>query len=45
MEMLDIAAVNYQIILTKTDKIKPTALNWLLGDTATRISQKTSGSS
>jgi GTP-binding protein len=26
MDMLDGAAVNYQLVLTKTDKVKPTAL-------------------
>ena len=29
MDMLDRAAVNYQIVLTKTDKIKPSALDGL----------------
>lgn len=33
MEMLDIAAVNYQIILTKTDKISQKELEKILSDT------------
>ena len=37
MELLDEAAVNYQIVLTKTDKIKPTALAELLKATAEQI--------
>jgi len=34
MEMLDDAAVNYQLVLTKGDKIKPTALAEVLKQTA-----------
>jgi GTP-binding protein len=34
MEMLDTAAVNYQLVLTKADKIKPTALAEVLKQTA-----------
>ena len=37
MDLLDEAAVNYQIVLTKTDKIKPTALTHLVGETAQKI--------
>ncbi len=37
MSMLDESAVNYQIVLTKSDKIKPTALTGLLAATAERI--------
>ena len=37
MDLLDEAAVNYQIVLTKTDKIKPTALAELLKATAEQI--------
>ncbi len=37
MDLLDEAAVNYQIVLTKTDKIKPTALAHLLSETAKKI--------
>lgn len=37
MDMLDEAAVNYQIILTKSDKIKPSALGVLLGETSKAI--------
>jgi len=37
MNMLDEAAVNYQIILTKGDKIKPSALAVLLGETSKAI--------
>ena len=33
MEMLDSAAVNYQLVLTKADKIKPTALAVVLEQT------------
>jgi GTP-binding protein len=34
MRMLDNAAVNYQLVLTKTDKVKPTALTATLEATA-----------
>jgi len=37
MDILDEAAVNYQIVFTKTDKIKPTALSFLEADTAEMI--------
>jgi GTP-binding protein len=37
MELLDEAAVNYQIVLTKTDKIKPTALAALMESTSKKI--------
>jgi len=39
MEMLDKAAVNYQIILTKTDKISSSALNRVMQETAQTIKQ------
>ncbi len=34
MDMLDGAAVNYQLVLTKADKVKPTALAEVVGQTA-----------
>ena len=37
MDLLDEAAVNYQIVLTKTDKIKPTALAHLVEATGKQI--------
>ena len=37
MDLLDEAAVNYQIVLTKTDKIKPTALEKLIEATGKQI--------
>ena len=37
MDLLDEAAVNYQIVLTKTDKIKPTALTVLIDETRQKI--------
>lgn len=37
MKLLDEAAVNYQVVLTKTDKIKPTALAYLVEATAKQI--------
>lgn len=40
MDLLDEAAVNYQIILTKTDKIKPTALEALRGKTGEAIQRR-----
>ena len=40
MDLLDEAAVNYQIVLTKTDKIKPTALAHLIGATAKLIERR-----
>ena len=40
MDMLDVAAVNYQIVLTKVDKIKPTALVHLLGTTTEKIARR-----
>jgi GTP-binding protein len=36
MEMLDAAAVNYQLVLTKADKVKPTELAKVLEQTATQ---------
>ncbi len=37
MDLLDEAAVNYQIVLTKSDKVKPTALALLIDSTMKRI--------
>ncbi len=40
MDGLDEAAVIYQIVLTKADKIKPTALEVLLAETVLRIARR-----
>ncbi len=40
MDLLDEAAVNYQIVLTKTDKIKPTALAVTIDRTAAAIARR-----
>ena len=40
MDMLDEAAVNYQIVLTKADKIKPTALMAIIEKTAAAIAKR-----
>ncbi len=40
MEMLDGAAVNYQIVLTKADKVKPTALAVVEAKTAEAIAKR-----
>lgn len=40
MDLLDEAAVNYQIVLTKTDKVKPTALEKLVEATAKQIAKR-----
>ncbi|MEZ5896756.1 MAG: ribosome biogenesis GTP-binding protein YihA/YsxC [Parvularculaceae bacterium] len=40
MAMLDKAAVNYQIVLTKADKVKPTECEKLTGKIATAISRR-----
>ncbi|GJL95691.1 MAG: putative GTP-binding protein EngB [Hyphococcus sp.] len=40
MALLDEAAVNYQIVLTKTDKIKPTALDALIVETQQKIQRR-----
>lgn len=40
MDMLDEAAVNYQIVLTKTDKIKPTALEIMIGKISNAIRKR-----
>lgn len=37
MELLDTAAVNYQIVLTKADKIKPTGAAWMKSDIEARL--------
>ncbi len=40
MRLLDSAAVNYQIVLTKADKDKPTAIEALVADTSARIRKR-----
>jgi len=40
MDLLDEAAVNYQIVLTKADKIKPTALAALVAATTKQIARR-----
>lgn len=40
MEVFDEAAVSYQIVLTKTDKIKPPAVVRLIGETAEKIARR-----
>ncbi len=40
MDLLDEAAVNYQIVLTKSDKIKPTALEALVTKTGETIKRR-----
>ncbi|MDQ0316657.1 ribosome biogenesis GTP-binding protein YihA/YsxC [Amorphus orientalis] len=40
MNTLDQAAVSYQIVLTKTDKIAPSALETLLAETAEKIKKR-----
>lgn len=40
MDLLDETAVNYQVVLTKTDKIKPTALSALVAATAGKIRRR-----
>lgn len=40
LTLLDKAAVSYQIVLTKTDKIKPAGLPKLLADTAEKIRKR-----
>ncbi len=40
MSLLDAAAVNYQIVLTKADKDKPTAIETLVAETAARIRKR-----
>ncbi len=40
LDLLDRAAVSYQIVLTKTDKIKPPAVARLLAETADRIAKR-----
>ncbi len=40
MDLLDETAVNYQLVLTKTDKIKPTALEALAAATAEKIKRR-----
>lgn len=39
MEMLDEAAVSYQMVLTKADKVKPTVLETILAETATEAAK------
>jgi len=40
MDLLDKAAVSYQVVLTKTDKIKPGAADRLLEETATKMRKR-----
>src|SRR5690606_23291618 len=40
MDLLDKAAVSYQVVLTKSDKIKPPALARLVEETARRIARR-----
>ncbi|MEE4211786.1 MAG: ribosome biogenesis GTP-binding protein YihA/YsxC [Parvularcula sp.] len=40
MDALDEAAVSYQIVLTKTDKIKPTALPYRIGDVEVELKKR-----
>ena len=40
MDMLDQSAVNYQIVLTKADKIKPTGVRFLTGKIAEQIKKR-----
>ena len=40
MDLLDRAAVSYQLVLTKTDKIKPPAATKLVEETAARIARR-----
>ncbi len=40
MDLLDRAAVSYQVVLTKVDKIKPAELTALLADTAARLRRR-----
>ncbi|WP_420412234.1 ribosome biogenesis GTP-binding protein YihA/YsxC [Roseibium sp.] len=40
MDLLDKAAVVYQVVLTKADKIKPPALTKLIGDTKTALAKR-----
>ncbi|WP_235911926.1 ribosome biogenesis GTP-binding protein YihA/YsxC [Mesorhizobium xinjiangense] len=40
MDLLDKAAVSYQIVLTKTDKIKPPAVELLIGETRETIKKR-----
>lgn len=40
MDLLDEAAVNYQIVFTKIDKIKPTALSALMMETQKKIARR-----
>lgn len=40
MDVFDEAAVSYQVVLTKTDKIKPPAVVRLIGETAEKIAKR-----
>jgi len=40
MEMLDVAAVSYQIVLTKADKIKAEAMDTVIAETARAIAKR-----
>ncbi|ABI64750.1 ribosome biogenesis GTP-binding protein YihA/YsxC [Maricaulis maris] len=40
MDVFDEAAVSYQVVLTKTDKIKPPAVKRLIGETGEKIARR-----
>ncbi len=40
MDLLDKAAVSYQVVLTKADKIKPPAVLRLMGETETKLKKR-----
>lgn len=40
LDLLDTSAVSYQIVLTKTDKIKPSRLPWLISETAQSLAKR-----
>jgi GTP-binding protein len=40
MDLLDKAAVSYQLVLTKTDKIKPPAVDRLVAETLEKIRKR-----
>lgn len=40
MNLLDEAAVNYQIVMTKTDKIKPSMIDGLITETCAKIARR-----
>jgi GTP-binding protein len=40
MDALDQAAVNYQLVLTKADKVKPTELATIVAATSTAVAKR-----